>query len=91
VARSITTLKGGVIMDSQSVKNTAVSGQSKSGYDAGKKIKGRKRHLMVDTLGFIIVAWVTSVDWSDRDAASWLLAKLCMNRFDPAASFQDFF
>ena len=70
------------IIDSQSVKNTAVSGQSDSGYDGGKKIKGRKRHLMVDTLGLIIVAWVTSADWQDRDAGSWLFAKLYMNRFD---------
>lgn len=70
------------IIDSQSVKNTAVSGQSKSGYDAGKKIKGRKRHLMVDTLGLIIVAWVTSADWQDRDVGSWLFAKLYMNRID---------
>lgn len=70
------------ILDSQSVKNTAVSGQSNSGYDAGKKIKGRKRHLMVDTLGLIIVAWVTAADWQDRDAGSWLMAHLFMNRFD---------
>ena len=70
------------ILDSQSVKNTAVSGQSQSGYDAGKKIKGRKRHLMVDTLGLIIVSWVSSADWSDRKAGSWLLAKLYMNRVD---------
>jgi len=70
------------IIDAQSTKNTAVSGQSESGYDAGKKIKGRKRHLMVDTLGLIIVVWVTSADWQDRDAASWLFAKLYMNRFD---------
>ena len=70
------------IIDSQSVKNTAVSGQSDSGYDGGKKIKGRKRHLMVDTLGLLIVASVTSADWQDRDACSWLFAKLYMNRFD---------
>ena len=70
------------IIDAQSTKNTAVSGQSDSGYDAGKKIKGRKRHLIVDSLGLIITAWVTSADWSDRDAASWLFAKTYMNRFD---------
>lgn len=70
------------IIDSQSVKNTSISGQSESGYDAGKKIKGRKRHLVVDTLGLIIEASVTSADWSDRDAASWLFAKMYMNRFD---------
>ncbi|MBV6653946.1 MAG: transposase, partial [Mameliella sp.] len=68
------------IIDSQCVKNTATSGQSESGYDGGKKIKGRKHHLMVDTLGLlIVVAWVTSADWQDRDAGSWLFAKLYMN------------
>jgi len=64
------------IIDAQSAKCTAVSGQSDTGYDAGKKIKGRKRHLVVDTLGLIITAWVTSADWQDRDAASWLFGKL---------------
>lgn len=39
-----------VILDSQSVKNTATSTRS-VGYDAGKRIKGRKRFLLVDTLG----------------------------------------
>jgi len=70
------------IIDAQSAKCTAVSGQSDTGYDAGKKIKGRKRHLVVDTLGLIITAWVTSADWQDRDAASWLFPKIYMNRYD---------
>lgn len=70
------------ILDSQSVKCTAVSGQSDTGYDAGKKIKGRKRHLVVDTLGFIITAWVTAADWQDRTAAYWLFVKTYMNRVD---------
>jgi putative transposase len=50
-------------VDAQSVKCTAVSGQTDSGYDAGKKVKGRKSHLMVDTLGLIICVWVTAADW----------------------------
>jgi putative transposase len=70
------------IADAQSVKNTAVSGQTDSGYDAGKKVKGRKRHLMVDTLGLIICVWVTAADWQDRTAAYWLFVKAYMNRFD---------
>ncbi|PVC92822.1 hypothetical protein DBP21_35220 [Streptomyces sp. CS147] len=40
-----------VIIDSQSVKAASTVGQDSRGYDAGKKINGRKRHIVVDTLG----------------------------------------
>lgn len=70
------------IIDAQSVKATAVSGQSSTGYDAGKKVKGRKRHIMVDTLGLIITVWVSAASWQDRDAAYWLFNKVFMNRVD---------
>lgn len=70
------------ILDAQSVKTTAVSAQSSTGYDAGKKVKGRKRHIVVDTLGLIICAWVTAADWQDRTAARWLFIKMYLNRVD---------
>jgi len=70
------------IIDSQSVKCTAVSAQSDTGYDAGKKVKGRKRHLIVDTQGLIITVWVTSADWQDRCAAYWLFVMTHMNIID---------
>lgn len=70
------------ILDAQSVKATAVSAQTSTGYDAGKKVKGRKRHIAVDTLGLIICAWVTSADWQDRTAARWLFVKMFSNRVD---------
>ena len=70
------------IIDAQSVKCTAVSAQAETGYDGGKKIKGRKRHIMVDTLGLIISVWVSAADWQDRTAAYWLFVKTYMNRFD---------
>ncbi|MBK8555219.1 MAG: IS5 family transposase [Lewinellaceae bacterium] len=70
------------IIDAQSVKTTAVSGQSCTGYDAGKKVKGRKRHIVVDTQGLIICAWVTAADWQDRTAAYWLFIKMYINRVD---------
>ena len=70
------------IIDAQSVKGTAISAQSSTGYDAGKKVKGRKRHIIVDTLGLIIAVWVSAADWQDRTAARWLFIKVFMNRVD---------
>ncbi len=52
-------------VDSQSVK-TATQGETK-GYDGGKKVNGRKRHLLVDTLGLIMGVCVTAANIGDRD------------------------
>jgi putative transposase len=61
------------IIDSQSVKATRTSGTR--GYDAGKKIKGIKRHLVVDTLGLLLVVVVHTAALQDRDGAKLVLAK----------------
>jgi putative transposase len=46
-----------------------------SGYDAGKKIKGRKRHILVDTLGLLLSVVVHPADIQDRDGAALVLDK----------------
>lgn len=62
------------IVDSQSVKTTDRGGEH--GYDAGKKINGRKRHLLVDTMGWVWLVVVTAASTQDRDGARTLLAVL---------------
>lgn len=59
------------ILDSQSVKSDPHGGPV--GYDAAKKIKGRKRHLLVDTLGLVLGVLVTPASTPERDGARTLL------------------
>ena len=66
------------IIDAQSVKSTLVSSQDK-GFDAGKKIKGIKRHIIVDTLGLILAVVIQSASVQDRDGAISVINKLTEN------------
>lgn len=66
------------VIDSQSVKTTESGGVS--GYDAGKKTKGRKRHIVTDTLGFLIFVLIHGADVQDRDGAPDVL-KAIRRRF----------
>ena len=60
------------VVDSQSVKSTGVGGQER-GYDGGKKVKGRKRHLLVDTQGLVLKAKVHSAKVMDYEGIKSLL------------------
>jgi transposase len=63
------------IIDAQSTRSTAQGGNT--GFDAGKKVKGRKRHLVVDTLGLLLALTVTAASVQDRDAAPDVVAQAC--------------
>jgi len=62
------------IIDSQSVKTTEQGGEK--GYDAGKKVNGRKRHILVDTLGLLLCVKVLAANIQDRDGAQALLSEV---------------
>ena len=62
------------VVDSQSVKSTAMGGEQR-GYDGGKKVKGRKRHILVDTEGFVLKAKVHSAKVMDYEGIKMLLRR----------------
>jgi transposase len=66
------------IVDAQSVKGADTVGSTSRGYDAGKKVNGRKRHVVVDTLGLLVVVLVTAASLQDRDGGQLVLDKARM-------------
>jgi transposase len=71
-------------IDSQSVKAADTVGAASRGFDSGKKINGRKRHIAVDTSGLVLTVIVTAASVQDRDGACRLLA-LLRERFSTIA------
>lgn len=64
------------IVDSQSVKGADTVGAASRGFDAGKKINGRKRHIVVDTIGLLLVVMVTAASVQDRNGGESILERL---------------
>ncbi|WP_329539854.1 transposase [Streptomyces sp. NBC_01358] len=64
------------IIDARSVRASASVTLSSSGHDGGRKVPGRKRHIVTDTLGLLLVVAVTAANVGDRDAAVPLLQRL---------------
>jgi transposase len=64
------------VIDSASVRAAATVGAASRGYDTGKKVNGRKRHIAVDTLGLLLCVIVTAAGVQDRDGAKPLLDKM---------------
>jgi putative transposase len=62
------------VLDSQSIKTTETPGVR--GYDAGKKVKGRKRHILVDTMGLLLIVVIHAANIQDRDGAKQVLEKV---------------
>lgn len=64
------------IIDSASVRGAETVGADTRGYDAGKRVNGRKRHIAVDTMGLLLCVIVTGASVQDRDGAKPLLEKV---------------
>ena len=61
------------LVDSQSVRAAETVARSTRGFDGGKKVNGRKRHIATDTTGLLLVVLVTAASTQDRDGGRWLL------------------
>ena len=67
------------VIDSQSIKGADTVGAASRGYDAGKKVNGRKRFIITDTLGLLVGVTVLAASWQDRDGAKTALLGIYLN------------
>jgi putative transposase len=65
------------MIDRQSITGTPEAGGQDSGYDGGKKVTGRKRHSVVDTLGYVRDAKVHAADQADTTLAPAVVTQIC--------------
>lgn len=75
------------VLDAQSTRSSPQGGEK--GFDAGKKVKGRKRNLVVDTLGLLLAVLITPASVQDRDAAAPVVAQACAKHPSLKALFVD--
>lgn len=73
------------IIDSQSIKASETVGKDSRGWDGGKLINGRKRHLICDNRGLVLLVMVTAANVTDRDAAKELLFRLALTPRSPSS------
>lgn len=64
------------ILDAQSVHGGSTAGAQMRGSDAGKNVNGRTRHVVVDTLGLLLVVLLAAANWPDRDGVTFALHEL---------------
>ncbi len=77
------------IVDAQSVQGADTVGSDSRGYDAGKKTNGRKRHVVTDTVGLLVVVLVTAASLQDRDGGRLVLNRARMKMFSMALVWAD--
>jgi transposase len=64
------------IVDAQSIRGADTVGKNSRGYDAGKKVNGRKRNIVVDTIGMLLIAVVTAANVQDRKGGNQVIEQL---------------